>query len=61
MGKIWFLCEDCSAKAEKLDRALNDDEMCEDCFESVDDSHAKYCDCGKLLQDDEEGFCKECL
>lgn len=34
MGKLWFLCDDCFEKSEKLGRALNDDEMCEECLET---------------------------
>jgi len=34
MSKLWFLCDKCAAKSDKLNRALTDEEMCEDCVEN---------------------------
>lgn len=31
MGKLWLLCDKCAEKAEKLERALTDKEMCAKC------------------------------
>ena len=32
MRRMWFLCDDCMKKSEKLKRGLTDDEMCDDCL-----------------------------